>query len=205
MEHFRTIGLDLAKSVFQVHIANENGKKIGGRQFKRSELIAWFARQAPCKVGMDACGGAHEWARRLQDMGFEVKLMAPQYVKPYVQGNKTDARDAAAICEAASREGVPGVAIRTRESQQMQALHRARELWMKQRIGVMNQMRGLLAEFGEALPKGHQKFHEAVRVWLGKPLSELCVLHELMRDLLEHWRHLDDRIAMLEARIKRRY
>ncbi|MGL6041454.1 MAG: IS110 family transposase [Deefgea sp.] len=203
MEQFRVIGLDLAKSVFQVHIANENGKKIGGRQLKRSELLAWFAQQAPCKVGMEACGGAHEWARRLQDMGFEVKLMAPQYVKPYVQGNKTDARDAAAICEATSREGVPSVAIRTRESQQMQALHRARELWMKQRIGVMNQMRGLLAEFGEALPKGHQKFREAIRAWLSADTLELSVLHELMGDLLEHWNHLDDRIAMLEARIKR--
>lgn len=202
MEHFRTIGLDLAKSVFQVHIADERGKKIGGKQIKRNDLMAWFAQQAPCTVGMEACGGAHEWARRLVALGFEVKLMAPQHVKPYVQGNKTDARDAAAICEATVRDGVPSVAIRTRESQQMQALHKTRELWMKQRVATMNQIRGLMAEFGEVMPLGYAKLREGVRAWQSKKESELSELHGLIADLQEHWNHLDERIAMLEARIK---
>lgn len=202
MDKDRVIGLDLAKAVFQVHVANERGKKIGGRKLKRSELMAWFAQQPPCKVGMEACGGAHEWARQLQDLGFEVKLMAPQHVKPYVQGNKTDARDAAAICEATSRDGVPGVAIRTRESQQMQALHRVRELWMKQRIGTMNQMRGLLAEFGFALPLGHARFREAVREWRSQDDPALRVLRDLIGALQSHWSHLDEQIAGLELKIK---
>ena len=103
---------------------------------------------------METCCGAHEWARRLQDLGHDVKLMAPRHVKPYLQGNKTDARDALAIAEAAARDSVPSVAIRSVAGQQIQALHRARELWMKQRIALSNQIRGLLAEFGEVMPQG---------------------------------------------------
>ena len=113
MDKHCVIGLDLAKSVFQVHIANGAGKKIGGKKLKRSEVMEWFTQQERCKVGIEACGGSHQWARQLVALGFDVKMMAPQHVKPYVQGNKTDARDAAAICEAAARDRVPHVAIRS--------------------------------------------------------------------------------------------
>ena len=195
------IGLDLAKSVFQVHIANGAGKKIGGKKLKRSEVMAWFTQQERCKVGMEACGGSHQWARQLVALGFDVKMMAPQHVKPYVQGNKTDARDAAAICEAAARDRVPHVAIRSVDSQQMQAIHRTRELWMKQRIATMNQIRGLLVEFGEALPTTHARFRQAVQAWLGHE-TDLQIMHQLVTSLMEHWDSLDKQIEVLEVQIK---
>ena len=107
MEKLSVIGLDLAKNIFQVHGANAQGKKVLSKRLKRNEVLEFFANLPRCLVGMESCGGAHEWARQIQALGHEVKLMAPQYVKPYVQGNKTDARDAAGICEAASRASVP--------------------------------------------------------------------------------------------------
>ena len=201
MDKHCVIGLDLAKSVFQVHIANGAGKKIGGKKLKRSEVMEWFTQQERCKVGIEACGGSHQWARQLVALGFDVKMMAPQHVKPYVQGNKTDARDAAAICEAAARDRVPHVAIRSVDSQQMQAIHRTRELWMKQRIATMNQIRGLLVEFGEALPTTHAKFRQAVQAWLGRD-TDLRIMHQLVTSLIEHWDNLDKQIEVLEVQIK---
>lgn len=203
MDQHSVIGLDLAKSVFQVHVADASGKKLLSKKLKRAELMTWFAQQPVGKVGLEACGGAHEWARRLLALGFDVKMMAPQHVKPYVQGNKTDARDAAAICEAASRDSVPAVAIRDQNGQQMQALHRTRELWMKQRIATMNQIRGILLEFGEALPVGHARFRQAVCLWLAQETSpQLMVLHQLISNLLAHWTALDEQIAGLECTIR---
>lgn len=201
MDKHCVIGLDLAKSVFQVHIANGAGKKIGGKKLKRSEVMEWFTQQERCKVGIEACGGSHQWARQLVALGFDVKMMAPQHVKPYVQGNKTDARDAAAICEAAARDRVPRVAIRSVDSQQMQAIHRTRELWMKQRIATMNQIRGLLVEFGEALPTTHARFRQAVQAWLGHE-TDLRIMHQLVTSLMEHWDSLDKQIEVLEVQIK---
>ena len=201
MDKHCVIGLDLAKSVFQVHIANGAGKKIGGKKLKRSEVMEWFTQQERCKVGIEACGGSHQWARQLVALGFDVKMMAPQHVKPYVQGNKTDARDAAAICEAAARDRVPHVAIRSVDSQQMQAIHRTRELWMKQRIATMNQIRGLLVEFGEALPTTHARFRQAVQAWLGHE-TDLRIMHQLVTRLMEHWDSLDKQIEVLEVQIK---
>ena len=116
MDKVSVIGLDLAKNVFQVHGANAQGKKVLSRRLKRAEVLEFFATLPVCRVGMEACGGAHDWARRIKALGHEVKLMAPQYVKAYVQGQKTDARDAAAICEAAGRESIPAVAIRSCDS-----------------------------------------------------------------------------------------
>ena len=173
MEKINVIGLDLAKNVFQVHGADSDGKKLLSKKLKRDELLEFFAKMPRCLVGLEACGGAHEWARRLEALGFTVKMMAPQHVKPYVQGNKTDARDAAAICEAASRQAVPAIAIRTRDSQQMQCLHRVREGWMKQRTAVMNRIRGLLGEFGVALSLGEKKLRLQARQWQAQQGLEL--------------------------------
>jgi transposase len=201
MDKISVIGLDLAKNVFQVHGANAAGKKVLSRRLKRSEVVEFFAALPACRVGMEACGGAHEWARRIEALGHAVKLMAPQYVKAYVQGNKTDARDAAAICEAAGRDSVPAVAIRSRDSQQVQALHRVREGWMKQRTATANQIRGLIAEFGQALPPGMRGLRGEVRAWQDQARAELGLLCGLIDDLLAHLAHLEERIAQVDRQL----
>jgi transposase len=202
MDQLSVIGLDLAKNVFQVHGADAQGKKVLSRRLKRGDVLEFFAALPPCRVGMEACGGAHEWARRIEALGHEVKLMAPQYVKAYVQGNKTDARDAAAICEAAARESVPAVAIRSRDSQQMQALHRVRDGWIKQRTATANQIRGLLAEFGQVLTPGMRHLRTEVCAWQDKARTELAMLCVLVDDLLAHLTQLDERIAKVDRQIR---
>ncbi|RJG07492.1 IS110 family transposase [Noviherbaspirillum cavernae] len=201
MDKISVVGLDLAKNVFQVHGANAQGKKVLSRRFKRAEVLEFFASLPACRVGMEACGGAHEWARRIKALGHAVKLMAPQYVKAYVQGNKTDARDAAAICEAASRDCVPAVAIRSRDSQQVQALHRVREGWMKQRTATANQVRGLVAEFGQALTPGMRRLRSEVSAWQDKARADLGLLCGLIDDLLAHLTQLEERIAQVDKQL----
>lgn len=202
MEELTVVGLDLAKTVFQVHGINSQGRKLYGKKLSRREVMEHFAKLPPVLVGMEACGGAHEWARRICSLGHQVKMMAPQHVKPFVQGNKTDARDAAAIAEAANRQSVPSVAIRGIEGQQMQALHRVRELWMKQRVALGNQIRGLLGEFGEVMPQGIKRLKQEVALWQERAAPELVVLKEVIEQLMNGLRQLDDRISMLELKIK---
>jgi len=201
MDKISVIGLDLAKNVFQVHGANASGKKVLSRQLKRADVLEFFAALPACRVGMEACGGAHEWARRIEALGHSVKLMAPQYVKAYVQGNKTDARDAAAICEAAGRDSVPTVAIRSRDGQQVQAWHRVREGWMKQCTATANQMRGLLAEFGQAITPGMRRLRSEVRAWQDKARADLGLLCGLIDELLANLAELEERIAKVDRQI----
>ncbi|PRC90554.1 IS110 family transposase [Solimicrobium silvestre] len=205
MENITAIGLDLAKNVFQVHGANAQGKKLVVKRLKRSEILSYFATIKPCLVGMEACGGAHQWARQLEQLGHKVKLMPPQFVKAFVQGNKTDARDAAAICEAASRDSVPTVVVRSRESQQTQSLHRVREGWMKQRVATANQIRGLLAEFGYTITPGMRRLYNEVREWQAKSGNELGILSGLIEELLAHLRQLEERISKIDQQILRVY
>jgi transposase len=202
MDKISVIGLDLAKTIFQVHGANAQGKKILSKKLKRAEVMEFFAQLAPCRVGMEACGGAHEWARQIQVYGHEVKLMAPQYVKAFVQGNKTDARDAAAIAEAAVRESIPCVAVRSRDAQQIQALHRVREAWMKQRTATANQIRGLLGEFGQALTPGIRHLRKEVILWQERTRNELGILNTLIDQLLSHLKDLEERLSQVEKQIK---
>jgi transposase len=121
-----TVGIDLAKSVFQVHGVSERGRTVLRKQLKRSEMLKFFANLAPCLIGMEACGSAHYWARKLIELGHEVRLMAPQFVKPYVKTNKNDRNDAEAICEAVARPNMRFVPVKTTEQQAALALHRAR-------------------------------------------------------------------------------
>jgi transposase len=149
------IGLDTAKSVFQIHGVNETGKVELKRKLRRSELIAFFEKQQRCTVVMEACGAAHHWARILIGLGHTVKLLAPEAVKPFVKkGKKNDAADAAAICEAASRPDVKFVPVKTVEQQGILALHTARALLVKQQTMLANAIRGLATEFGLVVPKG---------------------------------------------------
>jgi transposase len=149
------IGLDTAKSVFQVHAIDRDGKAVMRRKLRRDELISFFERQPGCTVVMEACGAAHHWARMLTGLGHDVKLIAPEVVRPFVKrGKKNDAADAAAICEAASRADVKFVPVKTLEQQGTLALHSARSLLVKQQTMLANAVRGLAAEFGLTAPQG---------------------------------------------------
>src|SRR5262249_41625443 len=142
-----TVGVDLAKNIFQIHGVNEQGKGVLRKQLRREQLVTFFANLPACLIGIEACGGAHHWARKLQACGHTVRLMAPQFVKPYVKSNKTDAADAEAICEAVSRPSMRFVPLKNVEQQATLALHRVRQGFVKARTAQANQIRGLLSEF----------------------------------------------------------
>ncbi len=149
-----TIGIDLAKIVFQIHGVDERGKVGVRKQLKRAEMSVYFSNLEPCLIGMEACGSAHYWARKLEGYGHTVKLMAPQFVKPYVKTNKNDMADAEAICEAVARPNMRFVAIKTVEQQAILSVHRARQGFVKARTAQGIQIRGLLSEFGIIIPQG---------------------------------------------------
>ncbi len=154
MNEVTTIGLDLAKNVFQVHGVDDEGNVVVRRQLRRSRVLPFFKALAPCLVGIEACATAHHWARQLIELGFEVKLMPPHYVKPYVKRGKNDAADAAAICEAVTRPSMRFVALKGVEQQSLLMGHRTRELLVRQRTMVVNAMRAHMAELGIVAPVG---------------------------------------------------
>ena len=149
-----TIGLDLAKNIFQVHGVDEQGQVVLKKSLKRTKVLPFFANLEPCRIGMEACGGAHYWARQFERFGHTVKLMAPQFVNPYVKTNKNDAADAEVICEAVTRPSMRLVPIKPPEQQAVLALHRARQGFVKARTTQANQIRGLLTEYGLVIPQG---------------------------------------------------
>src|SRR5499426_2767356 len=154
MGEVTTIGLDLAKHVFQVHGVDAEGATVLRKQLRRAQVLAFFSRLPPCLVGLEACATAHYWGRELRALGHEVRLMPAQYVKAYVKRNKNDAADAAAICEAVVRPTMRFVAVKTAEQQAAVLLHRGRERLVRQRTGLVNALRGHLAEFGVIAPQG---------------------------------------------------
>lgn len=149
-----TVGLDLAKSIFQVHAIDDEGKAVVRKALRRSQLLPFFAKLPPCLIGMEACGTSHHWGRELAKLGHDVRLMPPAYVKPYVKRGKTDAADAEAICEAVGRPTMRFVPVKSTEQQAALALHRSRDLLVKQRTQLVNMIRGLLAEFGIEMARG---------------------------------------------------
>ena len=156
-----TIGLDLAKSVFQVHAVDAEGHVVVRKALRRAQVLPFFAKLPSCLVGMEACGTSHHWARELTKLGHEVRLMPPAYVKPYVKRGKTDAGDAEAICEAVTRPTMRFVPVKSAEQQAALALHRTRDLLVRQRTQLVNMLRGLLAEFGIEIARG---LHHALRL-----------------------------------------
>lgn len=142
------VGLDLAKRVFQVHAVSDEGGVALRRKLRRGEVLSFFATLPPCLVGMEACASAHHWARELQDLGHEVRLMPPAYVKPYVKRGKTDAADAEAICEAVTRPTMRFIAVKSRDQQGVLMLHKTRDLLVRQRTALINALRAHLAEYG---------------------------------------------------------
>lgn len=195
------IGLDLAKSVFQVHGVDAEGKVVMRRRLGRGQVEAFFGKLAePAVVGMEACGSAHHWGRVLQGQGHEVRLMPPAYVKPYVKRNKTDGRDAEAICEAMQRPTMRFVEVKKVEQQAVMALHRVRALLVRQRTMQANTLRGLLAEFGVVARQGVK----GLRTLMAE-LPELAAIPELARsalaELAQQWQALDTKVTALEKKI----
>ena len=154
MHTITTIGLDIAKSVFQVHGVDAQGQVIIRRQLKRRYVLAFFQKLAPCLVGIEACASSHHWSRELRTLGHTVRLMPPAYVKPYVKRQKNDAADAEAICEAVTRANMRFVATKTPEQQSCLMLHRTRHLFIRQQTSVINAIRAHLAELGIVAPVG---------------------------------------------------
>lgn len=198
-----TVGIDLAKNVIQVHGVDEKGKPVLRKAFKRDQLLPCFANLPPCLIGMEACGSAHYWARKLELLGHTVRLMAPQFVKPYVKTNKNDARDAEAICEAVSRPSMRFVPIKNGEQQAVLSLHRARQGFVKARTAQANQMRGLLAEYGIIIPQGIGHIAKRLPEILEDGENGLPgVFRQLLQRLGEHLQELDRQVTELERQIQ---
>ena len=195
-----TIGLDLAKDVFQICAADANGKILYNKQLRRHQMAEFFTKLPACLIGVEACGSAHYWARKLLAMGHEVKLMPPQYVKPYVKTHKNDAVDAAAICEAVTRPTMRFVAVKSEEQQALLALHRVRQGFVKDRTAHSNQIRGELAEFGLIVPVGLSALRKRVPTLLEDPLIP-AAFGQLIQRLLDEVLHLDEQIKLLERDI----
>lgn len=198
-----TIGLDIAKNVFQVHGADERGKRVLRRRLRRNQVAAFFANLPHCLVGIEASGGAHYWARVLSRGGHEVRLMAPQFVKPYVKSNKNDARDAEAICEAVGRPSMRFVPAKSIEQQDLQALHRVRSRLIGNRTQLSNQIRGLLAEYGIVLPKQLSQVRRSVPLLLEEAENELTAMgRQLFAQLYEELLELEERIGELDRQLE---
>jgi transposase len=198
-----TIGLDIAKSTFQVHGVDAQGRVVVQRRLRRGEVERFFARLAPCLIGIEACGSAHYWARVLRGLGHEVRLMPPAYVKPYRKRNKTDARDAEAICEAVTRPTMRFVPIKSVEAQAARGLHRARDLLVRQRSQIGNALRGLSAEFGLVTREGQAGLGALIEkiAAADAPIPE--PLRDVLVGLARQWGVLNASIRELDERITR--
>jgi len=198
-----TVGIDLAKNVFQIHAVDERGKTVLKKQLKRDQVAAFFANLPPCLIGMEACGSAHHWARKLDGFGHTLRLMAPQFVKPYVKTNKNDAADAEAICEAVARPNMRFVPIKNIEQQSVLSLHRVRQGFVKARTAQGNQIRGLLGEFGLIIPQGIANIAKRVPELIEDASNELTGSFRLLvKRLMDHLKELDKQVGELELQIK---
>lgn len=200
------VGIDLAKDVFQLHGVDRHEKAVWHRRLKRNNWLKVLLKtiEPGCEIGMEACSSAHHWARILMQKGFTVKLIAPQFVKPYVKSNKNDAKDAEAICEAMSRPSMRFVSVKTVEQQDIQATHRIRSELIGQRTAKANQIRGLVAEYGLVAPQRMNHLRAAIPAWLEDAENGLTdrfrrLLHGLWHDL----KALDDRSKELDCEINK--
>lgn len=197
------LGIDLAKRVFQLHGATRTGVVVHRSKVSRPSFLESIRRLSPKLVVMEACSSAHHWARVLQRQGIEVRLISPQYVAPFVKTNKNDRNDAEAIVEAASRPSMRFVSIKTVEQQDLQALHRLRQLLVHQRTAIINQVRGVLAERGIVVAQSPTAFHRAMPTVLAgqdDELSQFC--RGLLVELLEHLKSVEEKIDSCDARVK---
>ena len=199
------VGVDLAKQVFQVHGVDRQEQPVWSRRLRRDQWLKVLEQtvEPGCEIGMEACGGAHHWARALQGKGYLVKLLAPQFVKPYVKSNKNDANDAAAICEAMSRPCMRYVALKTVEQQDIQAIHRVRAGLITERTAKANQVRGLVSEYGIVAPKQMTSLRRAVPQWLEDAQNGLSAcFRAVLMGLYEDLQSLDARVAEMDEQIE---
>ncbi|WEX77147.1 IS110 family transposase [Sinorhizobium numidicum] len=204
MTEVSTIGLDIAKRVFQAHGANASGAAVFSKKIARAKLLGFFASQPRCVVAIEACGGAHYWAREIGRLGHTVRLIPPAYVKPFVKRHKNDAADAEAICEAAQRPSMRFVAVKEEEQQASAIVFRARDLLVRQRTQLINALRGHLMEYGWIVPQGPSH----IAVLIEGIEDPACPLPESARTalkvLIDSLRVLDEQIASLDGEIARR-
>ena len=199
----KRMGIDLAKQVFQLHGVDRFGKVVVRRQFRRTQMDAYFKALPPCLIGMEACASSHHWARVLTGYGHVVKLMAAQFVKPYVKSGKNDANDAEGICEAVGRPNMRFVEIKSVEQQVVQAEHRIRSRLVRVRTALANEIRGLLGEFGIVVARGVSQIRNALPILLEQeehPLTQRFAL--LLTELSEELKQIDDRIEAHDKRIR---
>ena len=202
MKEITTLGIDLAKNIYQLHGVDRHGKPILKKTVSRTKLLETLGNLPPCLVGIEACGGAHHWAREIGKLGHQVRIIAPQFVVPYRKSGKNDANDAEAICEAVSRPSMRFVAIKTLEQQAVLVVHRVREAIKAERTALINQIRGLLQEFGIVLPQGAATFSKRLVEALADseiPLDAVSVFSELRGHLLR----LEERLADYDRKIAR--
>ena len=198
----KVLGIDLAKQSFQLHGVDEHGHFVLKKKLNRNQLSAFIANLPPCLIGLEACGGAHYWVRQFTQLGHSVRMIAPQFVKPYVKSNKNDAVDAEAICEAVQRPNMRFVPTKSIEQQDLQSLHRIRSQLVARRTAQANQIRGLLMEYGLVIPKGISYVRKAVPSILEDAENILSTLfRELLNELYEELVHLDKRIRSLEQKL----
>src|SRR5919197_6436218 len=202
MKKLSVVGIDIAKQVFHLVGMDEHGTILIRKRLYRAQVMAFIAQLSPTLIGMEACGGAHYWARRFREHGHEVKLMAPQFVKPYVKSNKNDSRDAEAIAEAVTRPTMRFVPLKDVDQQDIQALHRVRERLIGERTALVNAVHGLLHEYGIVIPKGVAKFRQAVVGKLEAEKDKLTPLsQEMFWQLVEEFAALEKQLAYYQEKL----
>lgn len=203
MKDISAVGIDIAKNVFFAVGMDSVGNVLFRKKLYRDGLNAWIANLPVCRIGMEACGGSHYWAREFRSYGHTVRLIAPQFVKPFVKGNKNDNQDAEAICEALMRPTMRFVSVKTQSQQEIQMLHRARERVVKQRTAIANELRGFLHELGIVIPQGithlRSKFVSILEAEQHK-LSALSL--ELFNQIYQSFKHQDDEVSFYDKRLR---
>jgi transposase len=201
-----SIGIDLAKSVFQLHGSDQTGRKVFSKKLSRSQVLPFLANHPSVKIAMEACGSAHYWAREIKKLGHDTSLIAPQFVKPYVKSNKNDAADAEAICEALSRPKMRFVSPKSIEQQDIQSFHRIRSQRVKNRTALVNSIRGLLSEYGVILPQGIHRLRRELSAALESALKDEKISPSFMDAIVsqqDELRQLDERITEIDLKIKK--